>query len=749
VRVSLSYDRATGVETVGSGSVTSAPLSLTDYDTLRVLPPNSAVRSLAAEGTQPMTVSAGAEPVNVSAAFATGDFFATLGTAPAAGRLFTPADDVSDAAPVVVVTDHFWRTHLDARHDAIGSQILIAGLPFRVIGVTPPRFHGLQVLDIGADDSQGHQLWVPLHFARRWTNAAAPDEPWLGGVGRLLPGRVIADARAQFDAAAGALAAASPVERAHAAAVVRGYGFTVADAPIGLLIAVVGVLVLPLTVLAIGCANVANLQLARAAERARELAIRLSIGASRGQIVRLLTLETLMRTLTAVALAVAILQASLGYTRGLFPMDLTVDWRAALFALTLAFGTAIGTGLLPAWLVLRRTAAHQLKQDTRGSGLGHSKLRSGLVIAQVALSLAMLSVSAVFARTIQHMLASAPVALQEQVVATFDPAELGLSPTDARQFADTLAARAAADPRVSGTSIAVSGRARFGAPGAERSHDTLAAFVAASPSWLDVMDVPVLTGHGITSDTGVDEVVVSRYAAETIAPEGQALGATIRVDLGRGELEQLRVVGVVEDNQTRPARERPEPVLYVRLSGTIDQAFTLRVRSSAPSAIEADLRRIVSGVDPRIAWVSLRRGHYMFEQDAQEMSYAALTIGTCGLIALALSVTGLFAVVAYVVTLRRREIGVRVAVGATSIGIVRLILRHAMFLAIAGTLAGLAIALPIAMTMSATFVERVNALDPYVYGPPAALLLLTSLAAATIPALRAARIDPIRTLRED
>ena len=662
-RIFLSYDDATGVETVGAQRLTAEPLSLNDFRVVRELLPSSALEWFGGEAELTVTAAGRRGPVSTTGAFASSGFFRALRADISQGRLFADTDDAPNATPVVVVTDYFWRTQLDAAPDAIGQSILVGGRSFTVIGVTPARFHGLRPLDVGDPESGGVQLWMPLAHAEGWPTRPPSDEPWIDAVGRMRAGVTTRDVQQELSVAAARVSAASPDLRRHTTAVVRTHGFAVGEAPAQIIIVLGLVMMLPLTVLGIGCANVANLQLARAAERARELAVRLSLGATRAQLIRLLTLETLARALSAVALAIAIIFWLIRWLQPFFPTALRIDWRVSVFAIGLAVSVALVTGLVPAWLVLRRTAAGQLKQSAQSGGLGHRRLRAALVVTQVALSLGLLTMTALVVRTVRSMALSAPAALQEQMVAVFNPRDLGLTPTDARAFADTLAARAALDRRVVAVALSTTELARV-APLAQPGVDVpVTAFrpvslVGITPTWLPVMDGRMLAGRPLGAADNDSVVLISERAAELLSPARSPLGMVVTLQRGPNRQRTAQVVGVVADMPTRPTTERPEPVVYTALAPTLLSPFTLRVRTPRPEELSGDLAAVIAAIDPRITWTSLRRGDMRFQDEARDLSTLAWAVGSCGLVALVLSATGLFAVMSYIVTLRRRELGI-------------------------------------------------------------------------------------------
>lgn len=749
LRINIGYDRAASFETLSNGQrVVAEPLSYSDFEIIKDLRTTPALEVVGAEGGLLLTAAGNHGPVSINGAFASGDFFRTLRTIPEAGRFIAPADDAAEAAPVAVVTEHFWRTHLDGRSDAIGKPILVSGLSFTVIGIAPPRFHGMRTLDIGEDDSHGVQVWIPLAHAPIWPTRISLTDPWLTTISRLRPGATTRDAEGQLAAAAARISAADPALRANATAVIRTMGIG-PTSNFQVLLLVTAMLALPMIVLAVGCANVANLQLARAAEQSRELAVRLALGATRAQLARLLTIETLARVAAAVVLSIFLVTALMRAIAPLFPVFLTVDWRVAVFAAGLAVAVALATGLMPAWLVLRSTAASEMKQSGRGGGLGHSRLRNGLVVSQVALSLTLLVLAGIFMRTGQAMVSDAPPALRQQIVASFNPAELRMSPLDARQFADTVAARIAGDARVTHTALSTEVGVRFGLPSTPAANDKFAVALGITSSWLDVMQLPLLTGRRLTATDDQSVAMISAHAAEILAPGGSPLGLVVRIDRPDSAERQVRVIGVVADRPTRPTVERPDPAIYTVLAAELTGVFTLLAGSATPEALRPDLMSVINDVDPRIAWASIRRGDMAFQDEAQEMQYAVYGAGLAALVALVLSATGLYAVMSYTVQLRRREIGVRVAIGAQPGRIVAMMLRQAFRLVAIGIAWGLALSVPMSLFMRANFVAKVTALDPAVFAPTAALLLIVGAIASAVPALRASRVDPITTLRQD
>jgi hypothetical protein len=284
---------------------------------------------------------------------------------------------------------------------------------------------------------------------------------------------------------------------------------------------------------------------------------------------------------------------------------LSIDWLAASLAISLAVGVSFATGLVPAWLVLRRTAAGQLKETAQTGGLRHSRLRSSLVVVQVALSLTLFVLAGLFARTVQVMASAAPVALKEQLVMRFDPSTLNMAPAEFSTFAESLAARAALDARVRSVARSVEEAVSWGIGGEQPTRMT--SMTAITPGWLDVMGAKLLSGRALTVVDDPSSVLVNERAANLISPDGHAVGSTITFATDSSTPRQSRVVGVVENIRRFPTDDQPDPVFYSIFPREISAPFTLRVRASDPEALRPDLTRTVSSIDPRIAWTSISR----------------------------------------------------------------------------------------------------------------------------------------------
>ena len=670
-------------------------------------------------------------------------YFATLGTPAYAGRLLTPADAQPDAPPVAVVGYHLWRDRFDARPDIIGRTIIAGSLSVTIVGIAPPRFTGIQPSDIGTSPLDYAQLWLPLSLAPRWPAAPDRDAPWLSVVGRLAEGASQDDARAQAIMAASRLGAAHPEARRNAKFILRSHGFGPNDSPVEVLAILVLFMSLPLTVLAIACANVANLQLARATRRSREIAVRLALGASRLQVVRLLTLEAF--ALAAVAGLVGLLgaQLALAWLQSVFPLTIALDARVAAFALVIICGATLLSGLAPAWLASRRQVAVDLRQTAQSGGLTHARLRNLLVVTQIALSLALLTMCGLFTRSAVVVARDVPAVMRQIARASLDVRGFNGTTADAVTLQRDVVARLSADPRIRAVGLQDLVGFRY-RPDLTSDADRYLDGGYVSSGWFAAAGAELRTGRVFTDADRPDVAVVNERLAREIAGAASPIGRTLHVRDGDRAAFPVTIVGVVEPPPNSPVDNNRK--LYVPLASAPLSA-TLVVRADQASTVVPTARQVVAAVEPRLAWIPMETADAAYLAGASELAFLAMSIGTFGGIALSLAAAGLFAMVAYVVSMRTRELGIRAALGANAADLVRLVVRQAARLAAWGAVAGLALALPLAFALRSLFIG-ISPIDPIALVPPLLLLLAVAMIAAILPARRASMVDPVTVLRE-
>ena len=746
-RVFISYESAIGTENLGraGGSVQATELSLTDVEVFGRVP-NSAFSSIGAEGQTRMGVTIGERSSGAVAAFVSEDYFKTLGTIAAHGRLLTPDDDRADAPPVAVLGYHLWRDRFDARPDIIGQSILAAGRPFTIVGVAPPRFAGIRPNDRSPSPEEYLQLWLPLHISRNWPSVTNREASWFEVVGRVLPTSTKEEAQVQTGAAAAQLAALHPDSRRNASFVVRSHGFTLSDAPYEVLAVLTLVMSVPLSVLAIACANVANLQLARATRRSREIAVRLALGASRSQVIRLLTFEALAMAIIAAVLGIVGAHVALTKVQEYFPLVISTDVRVVFFTCLIAGGATLLSGLAPAWLVARRQSAGDLRQTAQSGGLQHGRFRSTLVVTQIALSLALLTICALFTRSAGVVARDVPVELREILRANLDVIRINGTVADAAHLQETLLARLSADSRVRAAAIEAHIPFLYRSdPSSTTDSHLWGGHV--TPRWLEASGGRLLSGRTFTASDRADVGIVNEAFGKEIAPDGSPLGKVVQVrrDDTSPRLP-VTIVGVVATMPNSPMDQGQSPELYVPIVETT-LAPSLVVRVTDAAAMTPEIRRLVTSIEPRLTWIPVETGDVSYLRGADPLTTLSLSLGAFGLVALVLAAGGQFAMMAYVVSLRTRELGIRVALGARAGDVLGLVVRQALRLAIYGALVGLTLAIPIAFALRALFIG-ISPVDALAITPAVGLLFIVAIAAAAVPARRAARVDPVSVLRD-
>ncbi len=709
---------------------------------------------VAASGPVQAIVQAGDEVRSASPTAVSGAYFAVLGSRPVIGRLLGPEDDRPHST-AIVIGEAFWRDVFDGRADALGSAVLVGGRRMQVVGVVPRHFARRFSPSLRTEPDT--PVFIPLAAVRDWPDSGDADRGWLSIAGRL-PAAM--DRQTAAQAAAGvarAIEASHGRESGSVSLDLEDYGLGRSGADPSFLIRFAALsLAGPFVLLLIGCANVANLRLAQSTERAPELSVRQALGASRWDLLRLLLFEAIVVAGLALACGWFGTHVLLARLSGVLPIAVTVDGRVAVFAAAIAAAAVLLAGLVPARLAAARTAAQALRQSRQAGGAPHARLRHGLVIVQVALSLVLLTMGALMTRTIQAIYQAQPAAIEEMLTARVILPEAD-DRHRAASLAQTLAAWVERDPRVTRVGV-TEGTEIFGGRGAVRvflpldTADTRrhATQFRVTPGWFSAFDLKPLAGRTLTASDEGDVAVVNRSMAATFGPGTAVLGATIRIG-GFDPKEApatVTVVGVVPDSVrqiNRPMRE--EPIVY-RPVESLAPAFTVVARTERPDDVGRDLSRAIATLDGRIPWVRVESASAILSREAGPFQFFATAVGTLGVTALVLAASGLFAVMAYLVSLRTREIGVRVALGATTADVAALVLRQVGRLTAVGAATGFLLALPVASVLRFLLVG-VSPFDPRALIPVVVILAATALAAGWVPARRAAAVDPVRALRAD
>jgi len=688
-----------------------------------------------------------------------GNAFQVMGVRPAMGRTLLPADDDRSAPqPVVVLSDRGWERRFGRDPDVLGRAIIVNGAPHEVVGVMPAGFRGLSV---SAPD-----LWAPLSSLAEFRPIDPGRDDRVGIVGRLKPGMTAGVARAQLDAWESQSAGAAADQRTTRIVLVPRRG-TVPQ-PIEALVVFSPLFFSFGLILMIGCANVANLLLARGMSRQREIGIRLSLGASRARIVRQLLTESLLLALAAAAVGYFVsrlaIEGTLAALLPSIPPDLgniniaapPADWHVAVFLIAGAVISTAFFGLMPALQATRiepaRTIRGELIKDARPG-----RARAVLIGLQVAASALLLICSAVFLRS---AFASATV---DPGIRTADTVVIEIVNEPKRA---AMVAAVAADPTIAAMAAAwpdLLGRPRGALAQTPKAKATVA-YKMVGPEYFGVLDIPIVRGRNFADhERAAAIVIVSETVARTLFPASDAIGQVMQLEADPNSptrrddepplpSRSFTVVGVARDVPGFRMADFREAGVYVPTStDTPKTSLIARVKGDPGLARQHLLERLTI-VDPNMGQIFTMRTMARMEIYFLQIAFwVTLVLGT---LALALTVSGLFSVLSYLVEQRTKEIGVRIALGATSRNVTRLVLsqtaRPVAFGLLAG--AGLALALAtllIALPAAGAIAEVVKVTDPVAYLGSMLLIIAACLLAAAIPAGRAARLDPMRTLRQD
>jgi macrolide transport system ATP-binding/permease protein len=724
---------------------------------------------------RPANVVADGVAESVTGYLVSGNFFEGLGLRPAVGRLLNHEDDRPGAPPAAVISYGYWQRRF-AGQPVVGKTILVNNATAVIAGVAPPEFFGLsvgaesnfylpismqpqvmQTLDEGAPPLRNpHLYWVEMMVRRKpgvsaeqARAALAPifrqslvpigDQPVKPAdypeLGLLEASRGLADVRHQFSTS------------------------------LAVLMVAVGL------VLLISCANIANLLLARATGRSRELAVRAAIGAGRGRLVRQLLTESIL--LAALGGIAALLVGAWGSQALLrwaprddrpLSLDVGLDWNVLLFTAGLSLLTGILFGILPALRASRMDVNSVLKSGTMQSGSRHRFAKS-LVVSQMALSLLLLVGAALFTRTMQN-LTRVNLGFNERGLLIFavEPVQAGIPRQEAGRFHSQLLERLRALPGVENASltqtrlIANSSWTTAMAPAGEtipKFNDPASAryrtlMLMIDEQYHQTMQIPLLQGRSfqISDSANAPKVaLVNEAFARKFFPSGGALGRQIRKRDG----PPIEIVGILANSKYNNIRVRdPQPIVFVayRQEADLEGAHYLVRAKGDPLALAKPVRDLVHGMDHRVPVDELStQEHQVQAHLAEERLFARLSAIFGGL-ALLLAAIGLYGVLSYVIGRRTQEIGIRIALGADAVGVMRLVFRESSWLLLVGLVLGLGLAF-FAVEALKTQLYGIQPHDPVAFGIAAVVMAAAALIAITIPALRASRVDPLIALRSE
>jgi len=740
--------------------------SYRDYTDLR---DSQVLEGLAAYSDIQLTLDNNGTAERVAAQVVTGNFFDVLGVPAIVGRVLMPDDDrIGSPVRVAVLSYGTWQRRFGGDPNLVGRSVSLNGNPYSVIGIVRRGF-------AGPDLGDASEFWVPMALQpevrppsagalrQRFPDMRlldARDVRWLGMIGRLREGMSVTEAKSAVDVVGRRLQAAYPESNRDLSATVMLLG----DGP-GLrrearpLLGLLGVAVV--LVLLIACANVASLLLARAVTRQREVAVRIAIGAGRGQLVNQWLTESIVLGLLGSVAALLVAYLAIPILYGFLAsdgVDLSLNLRVLAFTIAVGATTGVIFGLAPVAQLVRAEAVTALRDEggAVASGIRATRARSAFVVIQVALSLVLLVGAGLFLRTLQHAYGvNLGYRIDRMLIATIEPGDR-YQPAAAQAFyADVLnrinslpgveAAGAARVTVLSGASrtMAVSSDGRPLQP--DRSNVIPVRANVVSERYLDAMGIPILKGRNFQSTdlpASSRVVIVSRSLAERLWPNEDPIGKTLESAV------PLIVVGIVPDTVYRRTTDRQVlPVYYLPLSQNYEASVTLHIRSEGdPMALVPSVRRAVSEVDPRVALVRPRLLEDEFDRSLVGERTMVKLVGGLSAIALLLAAVGLYGVMAYATRQRTPEIGVRLALGASPSSILNMVVLRGLRLVAVGTGLGLAGAF-VGVRFVKGLLFGVEPTDSVTWVAVSATLLLVGLLACAIPARRAMRIDPVRALR--
>jgi predicted permease len=695
--------------------------------------------------------------------YVSGSYFRGMGVAPAAGRLIQPVDDAGAPAAVAVVSHRFSLRRLGGPQAAVGQTIRVNDTPYTVIGVAPERF-------FGAEPGAIPDVYLPLSFSAFTRDYGHDDHSyWLEVMARLQPGVTRAQAQARLGAAFHQFVAASaetdkqrqdlPQLRVEAGAtgldsLRRKYAL-----PIYVMMAMVGL------ILAIACSNIANLLLARSAARRREIAIRLSVGASRGRVIRQLLTESVLLSSIGGALGIAVawwgirvLTALLSNGRENFTLHAELNWNVLAVTTALSVMTGVLFGLAPALHSTRVDLTPALK-DTGGRGTPRPRRRIGLgsalIVAQVALSLLLLVSAALFDRTVSSLHAI-PLGFNRDHVLLFTirPSAVGYQGAAAIRLFESVHDRLRQLPGVVDVGISQQRLPSGGGTAARVTIDGLppdetarhVVITSVGPGFFKTMRISMLSGREFTAGDDaaapraaiINRRFVSSFALDN--PVGRIVG------VGQS---RYQIVGVSDNALTFDLKEAGRPAIYfsyLQNAGTVSQ-MTYEIRTIAdPLALAGAVREVIRAADSRLAIHQMTtQAAHIDQAISTEITLARLS-SVFAAIALVIACVGLYGTVAFNVSRRTLEIGIRSALGATRLRIMWMVVRDVLAMAAAG----LAVGLPLVLAGSRyvkSFLYGIVPNDPMSIAAAVALVLLAGMLASYVPASRAARIDPLRAMR--
>jgi len=717
----------------------------------------------------PLTWSGGAEPRQVNGQMVSANYFDVLGLRPAAGRFFLPDEDTKlGGNNVAVISYGFWANKLGSDKDEVGKTLTLNAMPYTIIGVAPKGFKGTFTF------SSAEQIWIPASmypqvftgFAKEFFN----DRRFLNAlaVGRLRPGMGLRQAEASLKTIAAKLEKDFPKDNGGRSIALTPLTEAAVGANLHDQIALAGTMMMTVVglVLLIACANLANLLLARAARREKEMGLRAALGASRPRLIRQMLTECILLALLGGAAGLVIAYVGRTVLWSFRPpfieqndIDLSFDLPVLLFTLGISIFTGLLFGLAPAFRTSVPDLAKTLKLGGRGGsiGWGRNKLRSLLVVSEMALSLVALVGAGLFIRSMRDAQKMDPGFESKNLfMLAFDLGALHYDEGRGQQFLRSAIEQANSTPGVKSAAVASNfplggGLARTVFPEGEDEstgyRGTLTQLDDVSVGYFDALRIPLVRGRLFTDADRKETArvaIINEAMAKKFWPSQEAIGKRFHFF---GDAGLLEVVGIARNSVVNAIGEVPPPLAYLPLAQDYAPAATIQVQTAGkPEAAIAGVRARIQSLEPNLAITNVQTIGQIIGQGLWAPEMGAALLAVFGGLALVLAAVGVYGVLAYSVTQQTREIGIRMAMGAERSHVLGLVVGQGLKLAFAGVALGIVVALTLTRQLS-SLLFGVSVYDPWAYGSVVMILVFVALLACYIPARRATRVDPLVALR--
>ena len=717
----------------------------------------------------PLTWSGGVEPRQVTGQLVSANYFDVLGLQPAAGRFFLPDEDTKlSGNNVAVISYSFWANRLGSDPSRIGKTLTLNAMPYMVIGVARKGFKGTFTF------GSAEQIWIPTSMYPQIVTGLAKDffndRRFLNAlaVGRLKQGIGLSQAEASLKTIASRLEKEFPKDNAGRSIALTPLTEAAVGANLHDQIALAGTMMMTVVglVLLIACANLANLLLARAARREREMGLRAALGASRPRLIRQMLTECTLLSLLGGAAGLAIAYAGRTLLWSFRPpfieqndIDLSLDSNVLIFTLGISLLTGVLFGVAPAIKASVPDLAETLKLGGRGGsiGWGRNSLRSLLVVSEIALSVVALVGAGLFIRSMRDAQKMDPGFESKNLfMLAFDLGALHYDEGRGQQFLRSAVERANATPGVKAAAIASNfplggGFARTVFPEGEDEstgyRGTLTQLDEISPGYFDALRIPLVRGRLFTDADrqGTTSIaIINEAMAKKFWPNQDAIGKRFHFF---GDTTLREVVGIARNSVVNAIGEVPPPLVYLPLTQDYAPAATLQVQTAGkPESVIAGVRGQIQSLEPNLAITNVQTIGEIIDQGLWAPEMGAALLALFGGLALVLAAVGVYGVLAYSVTQQTREIGIRMAMGAERSDVLGLVVGQGLKLTGAGLVAGILVALALTRKLS-SLLFGVSAYDPLTYASVILVLVFVALLACYIPAQRATRVDPLVALR--